>query len=119
MTKIRVALALTALLALLAVASASGATPPRLIGTVGFGQITLKDLRGVTFKRLKAGVYTVSVVDRSKGQNFHLRGPGINLSTKVAFEGVKTWTVRFRKGTTVRYYSDRAPRMLKGSFGVR
>ena len=104
---------------LLAVGLAGAATPPRLIGTVGFGQITLEDLRGVTFKRLKAGVYTVSVLDRSKGQNFHLRGPGINLSTKVAFEGVKNWTVRFRKGTTVRYYSDRAPRTLKGSFRVR
>jgi hypothetical protein len=46
-------------------------------------------------------------------------GKGINLKTKIATQGTKTWTVRFRKGTKVKYFSDASRRTLKGSFTVR
>ena len=68
---------------------AGAGTSPRLIGTVGFGQITLKNERGSTIKSIKAGRYTLVVVDRSRTQNFHAVGKGVNLLTKIAFEGVR------------------------------
>ena len=59
------------------------------------------------------------MVDGSATQNFHAVGKGIDLRTKIAFQGTKTWSVRFRKGTTVKYFSDASRRTLKGSFTVR
>ena len=59
------------------------------------------------------------MVDRSSSHNFHIVGKGFNLRTKIAFQGTKTWTVRFRKGTKVKYFSDASRRTLKGSFTVR
>jgi hypothetical protein len=104
--------------ALIAVSGAGAHSQPRLIGTVGFGQITLKTQTGRAVKRLKPGVYLVSAVDRSKTANFHLKGPRIDHKTGRSFEGVANWTVHFRKGTTIRYFSDRS-KTLKGSFRVR
>ena len=68
---------------------------------------------------MRAGRYSIAVVDRSPTQNFHIVGKGVNLRTRVAFQGTRTWTVRFRKGTRVKYFSDAARRTLKGSFTVR
>ena len=116
--RIRAGLAAITIAALLAV-PVSAATYPRLIGTVGFGVITLKDERGRTVKTLKAGRYSLVVVDSSNVQNFHLRGPSINLFTGAAFKGTRAWTVNFRRGTTVKYLSDRAPKTLRGSFTIK
>jgi hypothetical protein len=119
MTTVRTSLLLTALAALVAVAPGFSATYPRLVGTVGFGTITLKDEQGRTVKTLKAGRYSLVVVDSTGTQNFHLRGTGINLYTGIAFKGTRAWTVTFRKGTTIKYFSDRAPKALRGSFTIR
>jgi hypothetical protein len=119
MTQVVRALVAFGLAGLFGVAAAEAASPPRLIGTVGFGQITFKNEAGLTIKTLKAGRYSVSVVDRSATQNFHLRGTGINLLTGIAFEGTESWTVRFRKGTTIKYYSDHASKSLRGSFTIK
>jgi hypothetical protein len=92
---------------------------PRLVGTVGFGTITLKDEQGRTVKSLKKGRYSLVVVDSSSTENFHLLGRGINLYTRVASKGTRAWTVNFRKGTTIKSFSDRAPKTLRGSFTIR
>lgn len=104
---------------LLAAVPAAAGSSPRLIGTVGFGQITLKTERGRTIKSVRAGRYSLVVVDASPTQNFHVVGKGVNLRTRIAFQGTKTWSVRFRKGPTVKYFSDASRRRLKGSFTVR
>jgi hypothetical protein len=119
MNALRAALVTTALAALFAVVPAGAKSYPRLIGTVGFGRITLKDERGRTIKSLKAGRYSLVVVDRSTTQNFHTLGRGVNVRTQIVFQGSKSWSVSFRKGTTVKYFSDASPRKLKGSFTVR
>lgn len=118
MTKARIAFATAILWTAFVTGTAGATTYPRLIGTVGFGMITLKDEKGRTITRLKAGRYTVAVFDRSSTQNFHLLGPHINRYTTAKFQGARTWTVTFRKGTTIKYFSDRASRTLKGSFKV-
>jgi plastocyanin len=53
-----------------------------------------------------AGRYRVTVSDRSARDNFHLRGPGVDRRTGMAFRGSAMWMVRLARGTYV-YGSDR------------
>src|ERR671930_1487666 len=90
----------------------------KLAGSVGPGaRIALRTASGARVTRLKAGAYVLTVRDRSKTDNFHLRGKGVNVSTGVAFTGSKKWKVRLAKGT-YRYFSNAHP-ALKGSVRVR
>ena len=90
----------------------------KLAGSVGPGsQIALRTASGARASTLKAGVYVLTVRDRSKTDNFHLRGKGVNVATGVAFTGSKKWRIRLAKGT-YRYFSDRHP-ALKGALRVR
>jgi hypothetical protein len=65
---------------------------------------------------VKAGVYTVAVLDRSKRHNFRLAGRGVNKSTGAAFTGSATWCVRLVKGV-YRFGSD--ARRVPGRLRVR
>lgn len=92
----RIALALTALGASLAVATGASATTQagKLVATVGPGfTITM------SAKTVKHGTYVITVKDRSSIHNFHLTGPGVNKKTPVAAVKTYTWTVTLRKGT--------------------
>src|ERR687887_933610 len=90
----------------------------KLAGSVGPGaRIALRTASGARATRLKAGAYVLTVTDRSKTDNFHLRGKGANVATGVTFTGSKTWKIRLAKGT-YRYFSDRHP-ALKGAVKVR
>ena len=92
-------------------------TAKKLSGSVGPGaRIALRTASGARATSLKAGAYVVTVRDRSKTDNFHLRGKGVNVATGVAFTGSKTWKIRLAKGR-YRYASDKHP-ALKGSFRV-
>ena len=89
----------------------------KLTASVGPGSsIAVRTASGAKATKLKAGVYVLSVRDRSKSDNFHLRGKGVNVATGVSFTGTKTSKIRLAKGT-YRYSSDRHP-SLKGSFKV-
>jgi hypothetical protein len=111
--------------ALVAVAAAlvlaAPATPralPQLFGAVGPGSVlTFKNKADKPVRALKPGKYTISVQDRSKTQNFHLVGPGLNVKTSVKRVSSSGWAVVLKQGT-FRYYSDAAPSRLKGSFRV-
>ena len=52
-----------------------------------------------------SGRYRIVVSDRSRTANFHLRGPGANTRTGVAYRGTATLRVRLTRGT-YRYGSD-------------
>src|SRR5919198_4507865 len=79
----------------------------RLTGSVGPGaRIALRTASGARATSLKAGVYVLTVRDRSKTDNFRLRGKGVNVATGVAFTGSKTWKVRLADGNHW-YLSDR------------
>ena len=90
----------------------------KLAGSVGPGsRIALRTASGARATSLKAGAYVLTVRDRSKTDNFHLRGKGVNVSTGVAFTGSKKWKVRLAKGL-YRYFSNAHP-ALKGSVRAR
>jgi plastocyanin len=97
-TKLNIALAVAAAVALLTVPAAFAKTT--LKGTVGPGfTITLKTMSGKTVRTLKPGLYAIRVADKSSSHDYHLKGPGVNkVITSVGFQGTKTFTVRLKKG---------------------
>ena len=104
--------------ALVAAATASPMSPPKLIGTVGPGfTISLKQ-NGKTAKSVKAGRYTFVVADRSGIHNFQLEGPGVDRAiTSVSFKGTKTVTLLLKRGT-YKYYCAPHESTMHGSFRV-
>ena len=64
----------------------------------------------------KAGKAVLTIRDRSKKDNLHLTGPGVNKKTGVAFTGTVTWTVTLKAGTYT-FRSD-AHKGLKGTLKV-
>jgi plastocyanin len=96
-------------------------TPPAaakpLTGTVGPRRtISLRDATGARVTSLTAGRYVITVRDRTKTDNFRLRGPGVNKATGVGFRGTVRWTVNLAGGSYT-YRSDRH-KTLRGAFTV-
>jgi hypothetical protein len=96
------------------------APPPatQLKATVGPGRtIGLRDADGRRLTVLNGSTsVVVAVTDRSRTDNFHLVGPGVNKATGVGFRGRATWKLKVRSGRYV-YRSDRH-KALHGSFTV-
>ena len=67
-------------------------------------------------KSVTAGRAKITVTDRSRTDNFHLVGPGVNRRTGVAFRGRVTWSVTLRAGRYT-YRSDKHKR-LRGALAV-
>jgi plastocyanin len=85
-------------------------TTQKLSGSVGPGaHISLT-------RSAKAGKAVLTIRDRSKKDNLHLTGPGVNKKTGVAFTGTVKWTVALKAGTYT-FRSD-AHRALKGTLKV-
>ena len=63
------------------------------------------------------GPARIVVNDRSKIDNFHLSGPGVNRKTGLETRGKVTWNVTLAPGTYT-YRSDKTKK-LRGSFTVR
>jgi hypothetical protein len=68
-------------------------------------------------KTAEVGPARITVNDRSRTDNFHLTGPGVNRKTGVAFRGRVTWNVTLRPGSYA-YRSDKSKK-LRGAFTVR
>ncbi len=119
-TSVVVVLALAAVALALPVA-ADSARPPALKATVGPDTtIVLKTASGRKVTSLRAGVYTITVDDRSAEHNFRLAGPGVNRATGVAFTGKKVWrNVRLAKGKTYTYLCDPHAEHMRGSVRAR
>jgi plastocyanin len=64
---------------------------------------------------MRTGTYTVTVRDRSRMHNAHLRGPGYNRATTVPFVGRQTWKVRLTRTGTLRFLCDPHASQMKGS----
>jgi hypothetical protein len=93
-------LAATIVVAGLIGVSSTGADDGQLVGTVGPGfGISLKDSSGAAVTHLAAGSYTLLVHDLSEEHNFHLSGPGVDVTTDVVFTGDKTFTINVTNGT--------------------
>lgn len=90
----------------------AGDVPPvQVAGSVG-----PKKTISLRPKTAQAGPMTLTVNDRSKTDNFHLSGPGVNKKTGVAFRGRVTWQLNLAPGRYT-YRSDKAKK-LRGTFTV-
>ncbi len=86
-------------LAALVLAGVAGAQETKLFGTVGPGfTISLRDAQGQPVTRLDPGEFEIQVEDRSAEHNFHLRGPGVDVSTAVETTGEQTFKVTLVDG---------------------
>jgi hypothetical protein len=86
-------------------------TPLSFSGSVGPKKtISLKP------KTALPGPAVITINDRSKTDNFHLSGPGVNQKTGVKTRGKATWTVTLQPGRYT-YRSDKTKK-LRGSFTV-
>ena len=118
MNRIRLTLAAACVLAL-AVAAPTGAATTKLVASVGPNFTITLTKGGKKVTSLKPGAYSITVNDRSTFHNFHLKGPGVNKATSVAFKGTpKPWTVTLKRGTYT-YVCDPHASQMKGSFRVR
>ena len=89
-----------------------------LRAAVGPGRtISLRDSTGAKVTTLSGPMNAVVTVnDRSRVDNFHLSGPGVNKRTGVGFRGRVTWHFTLSAGKYV-YRSDKH-KALRGTFSV-
>jgi len=116
----RMLLALTLSIAAISLpASATSAPNVTLTAVVGPGfNISLKNPDGSSVSHLDPGTYDISVTDNAPiDHNFHLRGPGVDMSTPLEGVATVTWTVTFVDGTYT-FLCDAHPVQMKGSFTV-
>ena len=84
-----------------------------LNGSVGPGfEISLDGTDGLT-----AGSYTLVVNDQSPAHNFHLTGPGVDVSTDVGAEGEESFAVELQAGEYT-FDCDPHASQMRGSFTV-
>jgi len=117
---LRTLLALTLSLAAISIpASATGAPNVTLSAVVGPGfNISLKNPDGTSVSHLDPGTYDIAVTDNAPiDHNFHLRGPGVDMSTPLEGTATVTWTVTFVDGSYT-FLCDAHPAQMKGSFTV-
>jgi len=114
-------IALVAVLGVLLLPSAlAQADNPRLVAVVGTNDafsISLRDGSGNVVRSLDPGTYDIAVSDRSEIHNFHLQGPGIDLSTEVGAKQDVTWTVTLTDGRYT-YVCDEHASTMRGAFTV-
>src|SRR5215210_324146 len=102
-----------------------GATPPpppvgsgplpKLVATVGPKMTISLTKGGVRVKTLKRGRYAITVRDRSAIHNFHLKGPGVNKKTGIAYHDTTVWKVTLSAGR-YGYWCDPHGAAMHGAF---
>ena len=88
-----------------------------LDGTVGPGFTIGLAKDSAPMKALAAGRYTLHVDDQSSIHNFHLVGPGVDVSTAVDFVGQRSFTITLLPGT-YRFVCDPHRTLMHGRFVV-
>jgi len=72
-------------------------TPPppvgKLLASVAGGRLSL------SAHTVRGGQYRMTVRDRSRTDNFHFSGPGINRRTSILGTGTVTWSIRLTPGS--------------------
>jgi plastocyanin len=112
-------IALVTLLAALVLPSAvAQADNPRLVAVVGTNEafvISLRDATGNLVTHVDPGTYDIAVSDRAVAHNFHLQGPGVEMSTPIGDKQDTTWTVTFGDGRYT-YVCDAHSSQMRGYF---
>ena len=113
-------LAIVLLVSALGAAGGARADNPVLTGNVGVNDaftISLAGPTGAPVRNLDPGTYTLLVHDGSDLHNFHLTGPGVDVSTPVEQAGDFTFTITLSAGTYT-FMCDPHATIMKGSFTV-
>lgn len=108
---------IAAALASLVAAAPTAADNPQLVGNVGPGFTISVTSGGAQVTHLDPGTYTLLVHDQADVHNFHLFGPGVNVSTDVDFVGDQTFTITLVDGVYT-FDCDAHPGSMKGAFAV-
>lgn len=110
---------LLAVVVLAALAAAGAyAADGTLTGSVGPGfTIRLLGPDGFPVTKLDTGTYQIVVDDRSPDHNFHLTGPGVDVSTDVDGVGTRTFSVTLTNGR-YRFMCDPHIATMNGDFDV-
>ena len=102
----------------LVVTGMAGQTARRSSGSVGPGYtISLTDAGGSAITHLDPGPATLTVDDKSDEHNFHLQGPGVDVTTDIDEIGAKTFALSLVDGKYT-FVCDAHPTRMKGSFTV-
>jgi hypothetical protein len=102
-----------------ALLAAPAAAYTTFYGTVGPGTtIVLKRANGTVVRNASRGNKTFVIRDRSASHNFHLRGPGIDRRTGVAFVGTRTWSPLLLRVGRYTIVCDRHPLTMVRRFNV-
>ncbi len=99
---------------------ATATKPSALVADVGKNdafRIEMTDQAGKPLLAVVPGTYRLTVHDESSIHDFHLTGPGVDISTGVGTTGTQTFTVTLRKGTYT-YVCDPHSAQMHGSFTV-
>ena len=89
-----------------------------LKGSVGPGfEISLTTEDGDRVETAEAGSYELELEDLATAHNFHLTGPGVDISTDVAEEGTQNVPLELSPGT-YEFVCDPHASSMRGSFEV-
>lgn len=100
----------------LTVAGLATATDPVWSASVGPGyNIALRDAAGNEIANPAPGPVTIEVDDMSAEHNFHLSGPGVNVSTSIEDVGRQTFQATLADGV-YRFVCDAHPTRMSGQF---
>jgi hypothetical protein len=111
-------LLLAAAALVLAVPAIALAQATALTGTVGPGfTISLKNPDGSLVTHLDPGAFVVNVDDLGDLHNFHLTGPGVDMSTSVPALEKVSWQLTLVEGR-YRFQCDAHPTQMEGLFTV-
>ena len=97
--------------------STATSTGGTLDGTVGPGFTIGLTQGGQAVSTLTAGTYTLNVDDQADMHDFHLTGPGVDVSTDVAFKGTKSFTITLKAGS-YHFQCDPHASSMNGDFTV-
>ena len=90
-----------------------------LHASVGPGfEISLTYDDGTTVASPPAGSYRVLVSDTTSDHNFHLIGPGVDMSTGTEQVGSATWNVIFQNNRSYVFQCDTHPAEMYGTFAI-
>jgi hypothetical protein len=112
---LRIGLVVAVVVALVAPSAAAAA----LYGRVAAPRvITLKRADGSNVTHVAPGAKTFVIRDRGTNHNFHLRGPGVNKATGIAFVGRKRWRGVQLSNGTYEFLCDVHPLTMSRTFSV-
>jgi plastocyanin len=103
------------------VSPAAAFAQTKLIADVGLNDgftISLTTEAGAPVRDLPAGAYDIEVRDHSELHNFHLTGPGVNISTPVETATTQTFSVTFQDKSRYTFICDVHPGSMRGTFTI-